>query len=199
MWDGRFSCLFVCGNQACGEAVAASGRVETGTGETPEEPGYYSVFVPLFFTPALRIVPIPDQCPNDVAAEIETAYQVFSCDLAGAINHLRKSVELILDHLKIPRRQMVQDKKTGRVRRRLRDLNNRIAAFRRKNPKLADRLEAVKWIGNRGSHSNSVEKEDFFDALDLTEDFILEHFEKRGKKIVAMTKSIIRRRGPVQH
>lgn len=200
--QGRFSCLFVCGNDSCRDVVAAAGLVDTGCGETPEEPGYYCIFRPEFFTPSVKIIPIPDQCPTDVAAEIELAFKVFFSDFAGAINHLRKSVERILDYLDIPRQQIVTDKKTGKKRKRIRDLHNRIDEFRKKDKKdraLADRLEAIKWIGNRGSHSSSIKADDVFDALDLVEDFILEHFEKKGKRIVALTQKIIKRKGPLGH
>jgi hypothetical protein len=197
--QGRCSCRFVCGNDSCRDVVAAAGRVDTGCGETPEQPGYYCIFGPEFFTPSVKIIPIPDQCPTDVAAEIELAFQVFFSDFAGAINHLRKSVECILDYLDIPRQQMVTDKKTGKKRKRIRDLHNRIAEFRKKDPTLADRLEAIKWIGNRGSHSSRVKADDVFDALDLVEDFIYEHFEKKGKRIVALTQKIIKRKGPLGH
>jgi len=60
----------------------------------------------------------------------------------------------------------------------------------RKTPALADRLEAVKWLGNEGSHSGEVTHDEYFDACDLLEDFIHAHFERRGHKIVALTGKI---------
>ena len=40
---------------------------------------------------------------------------------------------------------------------------------------LADRLEAVKWLGNEGSHGSEVSVDDLYDAFDLIADFLHEH------------------------
>lgn len=106
------------------------------------------------------------------------------------MNHIRKAVEIVMDHLRIPRSIKTKANKRHRL-----DLHARIEQFRPKNPVLADRLEAVKWLGNIGSHASDVSLDGFFNACDLLEDFILAHFEKRGDKIVALTKRIIQRKG----
>jgi Domain of unknown function (DUF4145) len=187
-YDGVFCCVLRCTNDTCMEHVAVSGLSE---GSQEAEHGNYVVcLVPRMFTPALHIVSIPEECPPTVANEFQEAFRLYWSDLAGGLNHIRKAVELIMDHLKIKKLQ--KDKK-GKFERLT--LHKRIALFRSKNPALADRLEAVKWLGNAGSHPAVVSHDTFFNACDLLEDFIHSHFEKRGNRIVALTKKVIKRKG----
>ena len=187
-WEGRFCCLFTCANTNCGETIAVTGR---SSADLDHEQGYYSVFHPTHFIPPLNIFPIPRECPANVAHELQLAFNLFFTDLAGGMNHLRKAVELILDHLKIPRKG-----KTKKGTFALLSLHNRIERFRsKKKTVLADRLEAIKWLGNVGSHSSDVSRDTFFDTCDLLEDFIHAHFGKRREKIVTLTKKVIKRKG----
>lgn len=190
-WEGRFCCLLKCTNRGCGESVSMVGHIKMAYNESNGAPagGYY----PLYSAPSLHLLPIPPQCPADVAAEIVTGCGLFWCDRPGGMNHLRKAVELIMDHVNVPRRQVVVS--GGSRKYKMRSLHNRIEVFRLKNPGLADRLEAVKWLGNEGSHGDQVGKEDFFNALDLLEDFVQEHFQCRGKTIQALTRRIIKKKG----
>ena len=193
-WDpdhyfGAFCCLLLCSNDHCGEYVSVSGRSDNEY--LGEDGDIYTVCLPQMFTPPLHMLPIPVECPEDVADEIVEAFKLYWSDLSGALNHLRKAVELIMDHLNVPRRR---PPKKGKQIDRI-DLHGRINLFRPRNPVLADRLEAVKWLGNVGSHSSEVSKDAFFNACDLLEDFIHAHFEKRGHKISALSKKVIKRKG----
>ena len=190
-WVGRFCCLLECNHARCRESISVVGMVRMADQDENGMPT--PGCSPIFFMPPLHILPIPRACPEAVADELTAAFGLFWCDLPGAMNHLRKSVELILDRLRIPRQRLVTS--GGRNRRRFLPLHDRIQRFRNNNPDLADRLEAVKWLGNEGSHGDQITTNDFFNALDLVEDFINEHFERRGRTIRSLTRSIIQRRG----
>jgi hypothetical protein len=184
---GVFSCLLRCSSEHCKEIVAVSGY--SGTEHLGEDGDLMTVLVPQMFSPPLHLFQIPEECPDDVKKEIVDAFKLYWSDEAGAMNHLRKAVEIIMDHLGIPRRKRNNKGKLSRL-----DLHRRIDLFGAKNADLAARLEAVKWLGNVGSHaSDEVTKEDVFDGCDLLEDFIQTHFERRGKKIIALTGRIIKR------
>jgi hypothetical protein len=185
---GAFCCLLKCSNDHCEEIVAVSGASDVG--EMGEYGDMVTVFSPQMFTPPLHILPIPKECPHDVFLELREAFKLYWSDRAGGLNHIRKAVELIMDHLKIRTKKKT---KTGKFH--YFDLHGRIEEFRKKDPVLADRLMAIKWLGNVGSHSSEVSKDAFFDACDLLEDFIHSHFEKRGSKIIALTKKVIKRKG----
>lgn len=198
-WGGRFSCFLVCRNVHCRDCVAVLGDAFV------EQAGEYgnliTVYRPRMFAPALHIFNIPPQCPADVQGEIIAAFQLFWCDPEAAMNHARKAVEMVLTHLGVKRFELSSTaaKATGKKKRIFVALHNRIGILRRTQPEIADRLEAVKWIGNVGSHSKGITKDDLFDSFDLIEDVLQEHFEKRGDRIRAISTSIIKRRGPRSH
>lgn len=181
-WSGRFCCLLKCLNSGCKDTVAALGIAEK---HIDDEGKFFNKYYPASFYPPLLIFNIPEACPDDVAQELKAAFALFWSDLAGAMNHLRKSVELILTHLNIPKEQI---NKKGNSYQLM--LHRRIEMFEKINVELANRLEAVKWLGNVGSHSAEVTVNDFFDACDLLEDFIHTHFEKRGDHIRAIEKKV---------
>lgn len=192
-WDpmnshGVFCCLLQCSSDTCKDHVAVSGLSEAG--EEGEYGHMVICFRPLMFTPALHLIRIPKECPENVAAELLEAFKLFWSDPAGGMNHIRKAVELIMDHLKIPTKKKSKAGKYSPL-----PLHRRIEEFRKKNPVLADRLMAIKWLGNIGSHTSEVSKNAFFDACDLLEDFIQTHFEKHGRKIIALTKKVNKRKG----
>lgn len=185
---GRFACLLRCANDYCGEVVAVSG--DSHVAPLGEDGDLVTVLSPRMFTPPLDIFSITRKCPNDVRLELREAFKLYWSDIPGGMNHIRKAVELIMDHLRVPRKKRT---KVGKLRRL--DLHSRISAFRARSPELADRLEAVKWLGNVGSHDSDITKEAFFDACDILEDVISTHFERHGSKIVALTKKVIKRKG----
>jgi hypothetical protein len=189
-YSGVFSCALQCTNNSCRDYVSVSGISHCGE---DDHGCFVTCFEPQMFTPALYLLQVPDECPENVSRELKEAFKLYWCDLASGINHIRKAVELIMDHLKIPKTCVDKKKK-----RRPLPLHDRIAIFRSQNPansELADRLEAVKWLGNAGSHSSEVSHDMLFDAVDLLEDFIHTRFEKRHNKIVALTKKVIKRKG----
>ena len=184
-WTGRFCCLLKCLNSECKDTVTVVGIAEI---HIDDEGDFFNKYFPKSFFPPLYIFNIPETCPEDVAEELRAAFALFWSDLAGAINHLRKCVELILTHLKIPRKKLNKKRKYTYI-----NLHNRIEVYENKNPELAARLKAVKWLGNVGSHSADVSACDFFDACDLIEDFILAHFEKHADRIRAILKKVNRK------
>jgi hypothetical protein len=190
-WDpgqdtGVFSCLFKCQNNSCKETVSVCGEFDTD--RVGEYGDYEKRYYPKMFFPAMLMMPIPKKCPENVADEIRAAFLLYWCDISGALNHLRKSVELIMGRMKIP-------KMTAASKSKPITLHQRIDIFRKSDKDLADRLEAIKWLGNFGSHSAKAKQKQFFDACDLLEDFVQTHFEKRGKRIVALTASTIKKKG----
>ncbi len=152
---------------------------------------------PSYFYPPLEIFRIPDACPADVGQEIESGFALFWSDHSGVMNHFRKAVELILDKLRVRKTTVVTKK--GKRHYHYFSLHTRIDEYRKKRPELAEQLEALKWLGNVGSHSSSVKLDDVFDACDILEHFIQETFERRGDKVKKIAKSINRTKKPRSH
>lgn len=102
-----------------------------------------------YISPALHTVaPLPGT-PDPVSAAIGTANELIWISPSAAANQLRQAVEILLTHLKVRKMQ------PANTRRRL-TTHARIDALRPTYPDVADALEAVKWIGNTGSHESAV-------------------------------------------
>jgi len=192
-WSGRFTALCKCSNPNCEDVVSVLGWSYEHM--CYEESCTWPAHVATLFDPPLHPFQIHNKCPKEIAAEIVESFRLFSIDPPGAMNHLRKAVEILLDHLKVPRFTLTT--KNGKKRRHQLSLHHRIEklAATKAGAALASRLLAIKWIGNAGSHGEIVQ-DDVFDAFDLFDDLMHTVFAKREKTIADLAKQINKRKGP---
>ena len=99
-----YSCLLLCNNPNCFELVASCGKgfilfIPTG----PDTHEFQDFFEPLYFTPALRIFPIPRITPEAVKVEILASFESFFSNPGSAGNHVRVALESILTAMRIKR------------------------------------------------------------------------------------------------
>ena len=190
-WTGRFSCYFTCSSKQCKETIAALGIESMGEGShgQPE-----SVYEPLIFFPPLHLFRIPDQTPQPIVNETVSAFALTWIDASGAMNHVRNAIELVMDHLKVPKSQMVT--KSGMKRRVRRSLHNRIEWYTHADRVLRDRLLAIKWLGNEGSHAGVLTLIDTFDCHDLLESVLVHIFADHQRRLDILAKVINKARGP---
>lgn len=128
-------------------AFSGSGAVEQDYDDSERGWSYFDYYKPKFFYPPLLLIQVDNKelIPGSVMSSLQKACELFWADLDSCSNRIRTAVEYILDDLKIPRKQ-------PRPKRRL-NLHERINLLN--HPDLEDVrtiLEAVKWIGNAGSH-----------------------------------------------
>jgi len=93
----------------------------------------------------------------------------------AAANRIRVSIDDLLTALKIPQS---------------RNTHERINLFRKKNAKAAEYLEAVKWIGNDGSHETGLTVNDILDDLELLSYALTIIYPNRDNRIEALAKKI---------
>lgn len=191
-----YSCLLYCTNDNCREVVANSG-----TGSVDWDVGYdengvqdqewYDYFRPKFFEPPLKIIAIPEDCPESVKSSLTESFrQLFSSPSASA-NSVRIALEHLLNELKIKRFKLVGGK------RRIVSLHERIANIPTKYADLKDLMLAVKWLGNAGSHDNDgITIDDVFDAYEMTEHVLVEIYEPNKKRLKAIAKKVNKKKGP---
>jgi hypothetical protein len=196
--DGRFSCMLFCSN--CQGQIALAGKYRVRDDRHYDEfegetGGYESYYRPLFFSDAPHIIRIPERTPEAVAEELRGAFQLYWADPDACANRIRVSVEKLLTHQGIPRTNGRKAVAAGKKRTFL-TLHARIERFEAKNRPIAQALMAVKWIGNAGSHSSPLSAEDALDGFELMEFVLDELFVKRASRIGALTRHIIRRKGP---
>jgi len=147
-WEnGFFHGILYCGRSACREKVIVSGEYRV----TEIASWDYSPELRLRFAiPAFPLIIAPARTPEAVTEGIDAASRIVWTDPGGAANGLRRAVEAILDDQKVRKFQVSNHK-----RRRL-NTHQRIDLLEAKQPVAATSLEAVKWLGNEGSHSSTV-------------------------------------------
>lgn len=170
----HYSVLLRCDN--CHEHVASGGRgfvdefvllddddnlVFDASGNP--ETDFVKRFSPEFFCPPIHIFKISSKCPKSISKEIVSSFNLFFTDPSASANSVRKTVEAILTHQGVKRFHNNNGKRKKII------LHNRIQIYEKTNPTVAQMLFAVKWIGNEGSHSGEIKKNDLLDAYEILE------------------------------
>ena len=197
----RFVCLAKCTSDACGEIATV-----TGTGETllcfDEDPRTYQTierweerYAPRFICPATRLFVISEDIPDATTTELRRAFELFWVDRSACVNTLRAALEVALDDLKINKFKIKKGK--GKSRRLRLSLHERIERLPAKYSSVRQSLTAAKWIGNAGSHGQSINTDDAFDALDLVEHSLNGLFDKSSQKLASLAKRVSAKRGPL--
>lgn len=186
--EQRFIARLVCDEKKCGEIVAMAGDtelVEMYSDDEEEYKGWYlaSVLRPRCVFPAPPLFRIPKGVPQAVRRELLISFQLFWTDLSSCISRLRTSIEAMLDQQGVPTTKLnIETGKTSRL-----DLYARIKAFEQQvsGAEAADALQALRNVGNLGTHGNSITPEATFDAFDVMEDVLLGVYEKQSIKAKA--------------
>lgn len=180
-WPGNdeviFSCMLACSQKNCEQSVALFGIGEyqqeyiDGTGG---ETDWFAYYVPRGFFPPLTLFTPCEQYPLKIKEQL----QELSAQLPGhpqaAINALRTALEMIMDHFDIPR----EDK--GKFI----PLGDRIKKIPGKFQNLKDGFDALKWLGNTGSHNTKyVDKKDIESACNMLDDFLLRIFKPENNHL----------------
>ena len=187
----RYTVLLKCNNSLCEEHVASGGDgyVDVNFSESNRglEPNYVEIFVPQFFFPPVFIFPIPIECPETVASEIKISFKLFFADPSASANYVRKTVDAILTDRGVKRFS------GGKGKRKPINLHDRIIDFEKKNSEIAKKLLAIKWLGNEGSHANTMTKNDVLDAYEILEfvldDLYVGYRKSVDKKVSKINKS----------
>lgn len=165
----RYVVLLKCNNQDCSESVLSCGNgfiiedCDLDTGQIVD----YVVFIPEYFQPAINIFSVSPKCPKEVENEIKSSFKLFFTDPSASANYVRKAIEAILTDKKIKRFTVNKKDKKVSV-----NLHNRILEFEKSKPDIAKKLLAIKWLGNEGSHTDRMTKNDVLDAYEFLEEVI---------------------------
>ena len=185
-YSGCFSCLMQCGNCQQTVAVAGASALER---VNPRLDEYEPIYYPKFFSPAPDLFRIPPNCPEPLVEHVRAAFYLYWCDRAACLNRLRAMIELLLDEMEINREENGQWLSP----------HKRIGLLQERHPglrQLCDRLMAVKWLGNAGSHLGIITHDDIFDAFDIVEAVLHELFDKSDHALNKMVREIIEKKAP---
>ena len=185
-----FSALLECNR--CGEKISCCGVGGYRPVEVFDEEGSISIdfemyFVPRYFSIPMELFHPPAKCPNAVKEQLRKSFSVFYCDLGAAANNIRQCVEEILSHAGIQSRNT----KGGFLH-----LETRIKSFANGDPENAERADALRWVGNFGSHPQTLTKEDLFDAYEILEVLLEDLYVGHQRSVRKMVEQINEARGP---
>ncbi len=191
-----YSGMLRCSNDQCKECVANTGiggvdiDVVFGSDGEPEQT-WADFFRPKYFEPPLAIIHLPEECPGSVTEPLEESFRLFFCSPASASNNVRIALEALLTELGIKRFVV----KNGK--RQFLNLHSRIGLLPAKYADLRDLLFAIKWLGNAGSHADSVVTlDDVMDAYELVDHVLQELYAQRSKKAKDLAKLVNKKKGP---
>jgi hypothetical protein len=141
---------------------------------------------PIAFDPPLRLFVPPTHCPTQISLQLLNAFYHYWNDKASSANRIRAVVEFLMDSQGIPN-------PNGTT------LHHRILEFQKtKDKELGGSLEAIKWIGNAGSHIQILNKIDLLNAFELL-NHVLHMLYPDGthiKRVKDLTTEINKNRGP---
>jgi hypothetical protein len=184
-WDEyRFAGLLLCDNPECRDPVSVGGLVsyehfQTGP-STYEHVGTYRVQT---VAPPPCPFPISELVPSGVSERLRSAAGLLWSDHDASANKIRQAVEFLLDE-----RRVKKFPRSGA--RKAVPLHQRIQTYSATNSLAAAPLLAIKWIGNAGSHTGGLSREDVLDALDLMEVALEEVYVGHRRAIMKKVKRI---------
>jgi hypothetical protein len=160
---GWFSGVMQCNRRQCEEIVVITGDMKMAPEEEPDgswHGQYENFFMLRQAIPALPLTGVlPPGVPKIVVERINQASAVLWTDPSAAANRLRLGVEDLLTELGVVRFN-------HKPRRRL-SAGERLKRLEKTNKEVAQTLEAVKWIGNEGSHDDVLSVSEVLDGVDI--------------------------------
>lgn len=190
----RFTAMLECNNVECKEVAAVCGRTRHVDDHDYErqELNWTRLFDPDFFCKAPPIFPIPENCPDQIRRELKRAFSLIWSDIGSSANRLRSSIEVLLDEQKINKTKVTSGQKRVRL-----SLHERISLFHTKNADAALPLEAVKWLGNVGSHANfdTLDINDLLDGFELFEHAIERVYVRHQEHLKKLASEINKKKG----
>ncbi len=142
-----------------------------------------------FAAPPLKIVASPVGTPDTVIKAIDGATAVIWTDPSAAANRLRVAIEELLTAHRIRRFRNVRGK---RIRLNTHD---RIQEFGQYKTRPAETLEAVKWIGNQGSHEAALTATNVLEGAELLGFALRELYDKTEKQMERKVRTVNKRPG----
>lgn len=166
---------------ACGDIVSSIGSAELTQDPDPTATHPYTYkLTPKAFFPAPPLASLVAGVPESVKRELEIAFGLFWVDPGACANKLRVSVEKALDELGIT---------SGRT------LFDRIDKLKSVDPKHAESFDALRHVGNVGSHEGNNSRESLLDAFEVYQDAIRNLFGGHRTRIDQLKKKIIASKG----
>lgn len=187
-WSG----IGVCSNKECAQTFSLGGKTRMAfTSNWDELTTKYTIKI---ISPSPMLFQVPSIYPDDAKEKLVNSFGLFFYNPSASANALRASIESFLDELKI-RKTVIKNHKRLQL-----SLGRRVKDYlsTSKYHSISSYVEAIKWIGNSGSHDSSLTAKNVLQAYDFLE-IILEDLSLKSKtqKARKSVNEINRRKRPV--
>ncbi|WP_460738113.1 DUF4145 domain-containing protein [Microbacterium neimengense] len=189
---GTFTGLLRCDNRGCARDVAIAGDwvLSWGFDEEEERERLVDFFILRHISPAPQLLLTPARTPSKVASAIAISSSVLWTSPDLAATQLRLAVEELLTARGVKRTVL-----TNRRKRRRLSTQERLDLFAGSQPDVVHTLEAVKWIGNAGTHESGLAFMDVIAGAKFLELALRRLYDTSEAELIATAKEINRRRG----
>lgn len=191
-----FNCVFECNNHKCNGKVVCTGSgsvdfdidVDDYGQQYQEWDDYYR---PLFFHPNLKLINIPEDTPDNIKKILNQSFELFFTSPSAAANLIRISIEEILTDQGVNLYSRKDSSKKISLHSRIED------HLPDKYQTIKEHFEAVKWLGNAGSHAdNELSLNDTMDAYELVEYILSKVYYSAPNNLNKLAKEINDLKGP---
>jgi uncharacterized protein YjiS (DUF1127 family) len=195
-WDitARFICFLVCSNSFCGEVVTATGyesyREEEYGGEDGPETVTHESLQPKMLWPAPYVIKVSAKLSADCKRLLISSFEQLWMDQATCANRLRSFVEHLLDDLGVKR---VVTRANGSKYEKT--LGTLIKEFDLLRPGHKPALEALRNVGNLGSHGTKLKFDTILSAYELLEDALEDLVEGKRARLDALAQKLSDKNG----
>lgn len=189
---GTFTGTLRCDNASCAEEYVIAGDwVYTWEfDEVRQRDRLEDRFALRYVNPTLPLLMVPARTPVSVATAIATASAVLWVSPDLAATQLRLAVEELLTSRKVRRTE-----KTAKNKRRRLSTQERLRLFAATHIDVVHALEAVKWIGNAGTHESGLTVADVAKGAKLLELALRRLYDTTEDRLLSEAREINRRRG----
>ena len=187
----KFACILRCNNKKCEEIMIIEGdgniKNELIDELIEEEPAdvacdysqiihvvYYNI---KYMHPPINIIDVSKDIPSSIEATLKESFSLFWNHQSSAGNKIRNAIELLLDDKKIVKRKKSQKGKYYYL-----SLHDRLKEFKNIDSEMAKKLMSLKWLGNAGSHTFILNKDDLIDAYEILDYILYEFYVKENKR-----------------
>lgn len=187
-----FACKLKCSSCSDVVFVSGSGGVDIDH-EVDSEGELVSKWVtyhnPKFFYPPLKLIVCPDKTPYLVKVQVEAACALYFSQPDSCCNSIRAAAEEILNDLKVD----LKDSSGGFI-----SFSARINKLPPERDSVKALFNAIRWLGNHGSHPGSMlKRSDALDAFEILNLLLEELYSDSRLNARELAKRIIIAKGPV--
>lgn len=165
-----FSCLLRCSRKSCLEVVAINGEgwVDKDFNVDEEQYEYVELYRAKYFYPPLPVFMLPEDCPEAICRQLKEISALLAAHPSAAANTMRTVLEMLLDGLGVPREiaRMGKDPIPLTLHKRIDNYPGVLGSY-------SAAFMALKWLGNRGSHTDeTIQQSHIVGACEVLDDLI---------------------------